>query len=140
MFEFFIWLMVSDRSRHHWEPMPFVEQDEDRLDMELDAEPERLRDKIRHACADAGLNFDVLTLRDTYAGIAVSAGFGRNHALPSGTERRFLTRLASLAPTTYGVIYTLDTDKKDASGEFNVLKLANQEVRETTEILVPKVT
>ncbi|MBY0283370.1 MAG: hypothetical protein K2W81_05340 [Sphingomonas sp.] len=139
MFEIFIWLMVSDRRQHHWEPMSFSEADEQRMDVELDFEPERLRDKVRLASAYAGLSFDVLTLRDTYAGVAVSAGFGRNHALPTGTERQFLEHLASSAPTTYGVIYTRDSDEGDVHGEFKVIKLANQQISETFEILVPNV-
>ena len=139
MFEFFLWLMVSDRAQHHCEPEDFID-DEDKLDAELDDEPERLRDKIRQACVDADLNFDLLTLRNTYAGIAVSAGFARNHALPQGTEQRFLQKLASTAPTTYGVIYALDSDREGARGEFNVFKLANREVRETTELLVPEMS
>ncbi len=133
MFEFYLWLMVSDRPEHHWEPIPFHE--DDASDPE---EYDRLREKVKQACDASGIGFHVLNLNMTHGGLAVCAGFARNHALPPDTERRFLEQLSSLAPTTYGVIYCLDTDQNDARGEFNVLKLANQEIGETKEILVPQ--
>ncbi len=132
MFEFYLWLMVSDRPEHHWEPIPFHEDD-----ASDPTEHDRLREKVTLACEASGVGVHVLNFNMTHGGLAVCAGFARNHPLPEGTERRFLEQLASLAPTTYGVIYSLDTDQADARGEFNVLKLANQEIRQTKELLVP---
>ena len=66
----------------------------------------------------------------------VTTALSANHAFRAGTERRFLESIAALAPASYGVIYTLDTDRGEPRGEFTVLKLANGRVVETRELLV----
>lgn len=133
MYELFLWLMVSDSSAAHWEP-PI--DDDDYEEGAHDRESARLHEKIREACIEAGIAFDLLNLRTTDGGIAVSAGFARNHALAAGTERNFLEYIAMSAPSTYGVIYYQDTEKDGPGGVFNVLKLANHQITESVERLV----
>src|SRR4051812_44634922 len=118
MFECYIWLMLSDRRWPHWEPwselglsdeeMEAFEREEDLLD---ETEFERLSDKMRRACSEAGLNFDLFNLYPTYGGVAATAGYGRNHAWRAGEAETFLRVVSELAPATYGVIYALDSDR-----------------------------
>jgi hypothetical protein len=137
MYEFYLWLMVSDLREHHWEPID-LDDDEFEKERALRAnEFTRLREKIKQACEVSGVAFDALVLHQTDGGVIVIGGFTRNHAYVGGVERHFLEALASSAPTTYGVLYTLDTEHLDPPrGEFSVFKLANQTVVESSELLV----
>jgi hypothetical protein len=134
MYELFLWLMVNDDAVPHWVPISADGEDDGDDYGTMIA---RLREKIREACSASGIDFDLLQLRSTDGGMAVSAGFARNHPLGSGVEKHFLECIAKAAPATYGVIYWQDTDKDEPGGEFNVLKLANGEVTESLEWLVP---
>jgi|CXWL01.1.fsa_nt_gi hypothetical protein len=138
MFEFYLWLMVNDGPQHHWEPMPFTEDEDEfwREDAWLAASPQRLREKMKRACEETGVRFEILTLRSTDGGTIVSAAFAQNHPMSAGIERRFLEAVAVLAPSSYGVVYTLNTDTVEPRGEFDVLKLANGRVTESRELLV----
>jgi len=138
MFEFYLWLMVNDAPQHHWEAMPFVEDEKEfwREDDWLEAMPQRLHEKLSQACEQTGLRFENLTLRSTFGGTIVIAAFAQNHPMSAGIERRFLEAVAALAPSSYGVIYTLNTDTAEPRGEFDVLKLANGKVLESRELLV----
>ena len=138
VFEIYLWLMVSDAPEHHWESMPFTEDEQefDREEALRETAPERLQEKIGQACVGAGMALDALTLKMTDGGMIATMAFARNHPLVAGTERRFLERIAELAPASYGVIYALDTDKEAPRGEFDVLKLANGRVVATKEMLV----
>lgn len=107
-----------------------------REDAWLEAAPERLREKLSRACEQTGLRFENLTLRSTFGGTIASAAFAQNHPMSAGIERRFLEAVAALAPSSYGVIYTLNTDTAEPRGEFDVLKLANGKVTESRELLV----
>jgi hypothetical protein len=138
MFEFFLWLMVSDWPRHHWQEDPYPADEEAYAQEEsmLDTSWERLNEKLRQACDHAGMNFENFNCRDAAGGVAVTAGFTRNHAFQDGIERQFLEELIELAPTTYGVLYTHDTDRENPDGEFTVLKVGNGKVIESREYLV----
>ncbi|MGE0742749.1 MAG: Imm7 family immunity protein [Hyphomonadaceae bacterium] len=138
MFEFYLWLMVDDGPQHHWEPMPFTEDEDEfwREEAWLEAKPQRLREKLGQACEQTGLRFENLTLRSTFGGTIVSAAFAQNHPMSAGLERRFLEAVAALAPSSYGVVYTLNTDTAEPLGEFDVHKLANGKVTESRELLV----
>ncbi|MBX3431282.1 MAG: hypothetical protein KF779_16975 [Hyphomonadaceae bacterium] len=98
--------------------------------------PQRLREKLSQAYDQTGLRFKTLTLRSTFGGTIVIAAFAQNHPMSEGIERRFLEVVAALAPSSYGVIYTLNTDTEVPRGEFNVLELANGKVVESRELLV----
>ncbi|HRE44636.1 MAG TPA: Imm7 family immunity protein [Terricaulis sp.] len=138
MFEFYLWLMVDDGPQHHWEPMQFTEDEEEfwREDAWRDARPERLRKKLEQACEQTGLRFENFTLRGTHGGTIANAAFAQNHPMSAGIERRFLEAVAARAPSSYGVIYTLNTDTAEPRGEFDVLKLANGKVTQSRELLV----
>jgi hypothetical protein len=129
MFECFLWLMASDLKEHHWAP-----SDEDPAE---DGMFERVRGKIEEACKASGVPFELLQIRHTWGGAAVSAGYGGNHGAPE-RQRKFLEEVAQRAPSTYGVIYMMDSERDDARGEFMVLKLANQKISESYELLVPQ--
>ncbi|MEG3143780.1 Imm7 family immunity protein [Sphingomonas sp. RT2P30] len=144
MFECFIWLMVSDQRWPHWKPwseLGLSEEEMEKFEIEQDlldeSKFERLSDKLRRACDEGGLNFDLFNLHSTYGGIAATAGYGRNHAWSAGTLETFLRAVSTLAPATYGVVYALDSDRDDVAGEFDVWKLAHQKVTRTTDLLVP---
>jgi hypothetical protein len=98
---------------------------------------ERLRAKTAEAWSVIFDSTELLTFRMTNGGLAVTAGFARNHPPGLGIERHFLEKIALLAPATYGVLYAQDSDTDGPGGKFQVLKLANGTIAETEEQLVP---
>jgi hypothetical protein len=145
MFEFYIWLMISDGDFPHWTPDEYTGLSDEEIDKLEEKEEqlkrnefERLSEALRQACADVPLAFDLFKIKSSDGGLIATAGHSSNHgsrAVP--WIRKFMELLAAKAPATYGVAYMLDTDRGPPIGNFDVLKLAHQTITQTTDLLVP---